>query len=264
VHADAVIRFPAEAEGVARLQHPNIVQIHHIGQADGLPCFELEHLECGSLDPRLDGTPWHERSAAALIETLARGVAEAHRLGIMPGNVPLAADAAPTIIDFGLTKALAAGSGLTRTDSIMGSPDYMAPEQAAGQTKQVGQLADVYALGVILYELLTGRAPFRGATALETLEQVKTIEPVSPSRLVPGLSRDTETIALKCLQKEPGNPRCETAMASTFASSPSVELVNMEAPLSRCPLRQFVRAAIRHFAAITLPRLTTVVALLDV
>ena len=199
------------------MQHPNIVQIHHIGEADGLPFFELEYVDGGSLDRRLDGTPWPARRAAELIEPLARGVAEAHRLGIVhrdlkPGNVLLAADGTPKITDFGLAKSLAADSGLTRTDSIMGSPSYMAPEQAEGKTKQVGPLADVYALGAILYELLTGRPPFRGTTALETLEQVKNAEPVPPSRLVPGLPRDVETIALKCLQKEPAK-RYDSAAA---------------------------------------------------
>ena len=190
------------------LQHPNIVQIHHIGEADGLPFFELEYVDGGSLDRRLDGTPWPARRAAELIEALARGVAEAHRLGIVhrdlkPGNILLAADGTPKITDFGLAKSLATDSGLTRTDSIMGSPGYMAPEQAEGKTKQVGPLADVYALGAILYELLTGGPPFRGTTVLEILDQVKNAEPVPPSRLVPGLPRDVETIALKCLQKEP-------------------------------------------------------------
>jgi WD40 repeat protein/serine/threonine protein kinase len=208
-HADApaALRFLAEAEAVAKLQHPNIVQIHHVGEADNLPFIELEYVDGGSLDQRLDGTPWHERRAAALIEALACGVAEAHRRGIVhrdlkPGNVLLAAEGTPKITDFGLAKLLATDSGLTATDSIMGSPGYMAPEQAEGKTKQVGPPADVYALGAILYELLTGRPPFRGATVLETLEQVKTTEPVPPSRLVPGLPRDIETIALKCLQKE--------------------------------------------------------------
>ncbi len=122
---------------------------------------------------------------------------------LKPGNVLLAADGTPKLTDFGLAKSLAADSGLTRTDSILGSPGYMSPEQAEGKTKQVGPLADVYALGAILYELLTGGPPFRGTTALEILEQVKNAEPVPPSRLVPGLARDVETIALKCLQKEP-------------------------------------------------------------
>jgi WD40 repeat protein/serine/threonine protein kinase len=219
VYADApaALRFLAEAEAVARLQHPNIVQIHNIGEADNLPFIELEYVDGGSLDRSLDGTPWHERRAAALIEALACGVAEAHRRGIVhrdlkPGNVLLAADGTPKITDFGLAKSLATDSGLTATDSIMGSPGYMAPEQAEGKTKQVGPPADVYALGAILYELLTGRPPFRGATVLETLELVKKIEPVSPSRLVPGLPRDIETIALKCLQKEPAR-RYDSASA---------------------------------------------------
>jgi WD40 repeat protein len=206
--AEATGRFLAEAEAVARLQHPNIVQIHHIGEADGLPLFELEYVPGGSLDRRLDGTPWPARRAAELIEPLARGVAEAHRQGIVhrdlkPGNVLLGADGSPKLTDFGLAKSLAAESGLTRTDSILGSPSYMAPEQAEGKNKVVGPLADVYALGAILYELLTGSPPFRGTTALEILEQVKNADPVQPSRLVPGLPRDAETIALRCLQKEP-------------------------------------------------------------
>ncbi len=214
---EAATRFLAEAEAVARLQHPNIVQIHHIGEADGLPYFELEYVDGGSLDRRLDGTPWPARRAAELVEAATRGVAEAHRQGIVhrdlkPGNILMAADGTPKITDFGLAKLLAADSGLTRTDSIMGSPGYMAPEQAEGKTKQVGPLADVYALGAILYELLTGGPPFRGTTALDILDQVKHAEPVSPSRLVRGLPRDVETIALKCLQKEPGK-RYESARA---------------------------------------------------
>jgi WD40 repeat protein len=209
-HADveAIARFRAEAEAVARLQHPNVVQIHHTGIAAGLPFFELEYVAGGSLDRRLDGTPWPARRAAELVEALARGVAEAHRLGIVhrdlkPGNVLLAEDGTPKIADFGLAKSLAGNSGLTQSGAIMGSPDYMAPEQAEGKTREVGPLADVYALGAILYELLTGRVPFRGATILDTLHQARTTEPVPPSRLVPGLPRDIETIALKCLRKEP-------------------------------------------------------------
>jgi len=214
---EATVRFLAEAEAVARLQHPNVVQIHHIGEADGLPFFELEFLDGGSLDRRLNGTPWPSRRAAELIEAVARGVAEAHRQHIIhrdlkPGNILMAADGTPKITDFGLAKSLNQDSGLTRSDSIMGSPGYMAPEQAEGNIKQVGPLADVYALGAILYELLTGRPPFRGTTVLETLELAKTAEPVAPSRLVPGLPRDVETIALKCLQKEPGK-RYESAAA---------------------------------------------------
>jgi WD40 repeat protein len=214
---EATSRFLAEAQAIARLQHPHIVQIHHIGETDGLPFFELEFLDGGSLDRRLNGTPWPARRAAELIEPLARGVAEAHRLGIVhrdlkPGNILLMADGTPKLTDFGLAKSLATDSGLTQTDSIMGSPGYMSPEQAEGKTRQVGPLADVYALGAILYELLTGGPPFRGTTVLEILEQVKNVEPVPPSRLVPGLPPDIETIALKCLQKEP-EKRYDSAIA---------------------------------------------------
>jgi WD40 repeat protein len=205
---EVAARFLAEAEAIARLQHPHIVQIHHVGEADGLPFIELEYVSGGSLDRQLDGVPWTPGRAARLAGQLASGVAEAHRLGIVhrdlkPGNVLLSADGAAKITDFGLAKALGTDSGLTRTDSVIGSPSYMAPEQAAGRARQVGPAADIYAIGAILYEVLTGRPPFRGATALETLEQVKAADPVSPSRLVPGLPRDLETICLKCLQKEP-------------------------------------------------------------
>src|SRR5262245_4103691 len=158
-HTDpvAAVRFLGEAEAVAKLQHPGIVQIHHIGEADGLPFLELEYVPGGSLDRALDGTPWPARRAASLIEALARGVAEAHRLKLVhrdlkPSNILLAADGTPKIADFGLAKSLGADSGLTATESILGTPSYMAPEQAEGKTKQVGPLADVYALGVILYE----------------------------------------------------------------------------------------------------------------
>jgi eukaryotic-like serine/threonine-protein kinase len=209
-HSDpvAAVRFLAEAQAVAKLQHSHIVQIHHIGEADGLPFFELEYVEGGSLDQRLDGTPWTARRAATLIEALARGISEAHRLGMIhrdlkPSNILIAADGTPKVADFGLAKSLDAGAGLTATESILGTPSYMAPEQAEGKARQVGPLADVYALGAILYELLVGRPPFRGTTVLETLEQVKTAEPVPPSRLLPGVPRDAETIALKCLQKDP-------------------------------------------------------------
>jgi WD40 repeat protein/tRNA A-37 threonylcarbamoyl transferase component Bud32 len=214
---EAAARFVAEAEAIAQLQHPNIVQIHHIGESDGLPFFELEFVAGGSLDQRLDGIPWHPKQAAWLVEQVARGIGEAHRLGILhrdlkPSNVLLATNGTPKITDFGLAKAEGKASSLTRSDSILGSPSYMAPEQASGKTKQAGPMVDTYAIGATLYELLTGRPPFRGTTPLETMEQVRAIEPVPPSRLVPKLPRDIETICLKCLQKEPGK-RYESALA---------------------------------------------------
>jgi tetratricopeptide (TPR) repeat protein/tRNA A-37 threonylcarbamoyl transferase component Bud32 len=205
---EAGIRFLGEAEAVARLHHPNIVQVHAFGEHDGRPYLEMEYVAGGSLADRLDGTPWSAREAARLVETLARAIQEVHRLGVVhrdlkPANVLLATDGTPKIADFGLAKWLDVESGLTRTDHVVGSPSYMAPEQAEGKAGAVGPAADVYALGAILYELLTGRPPFRAATALETLEQVKSAEPVSPRRLRPGLPRDLETVCLKCLRKEP-------------------------------------------------------------
>jgi WD40 repeat protein len=201
-------RFLSEAQAIARLHHSHIVQIYSIGDASGLPYVELEYVPGGSLDRQLDGTPWKAARAAGLVEQLARAVALAHAQGIIhrdlkPANVLLASDGSPKVSDFGLAKFLGSDSGLTGSDAIMGSPSYMAPEQAEGKTREVGPEADVYALGTILYELITGRPPFRGASILETLEQVKTAEAVPPSRLVPRLPRDIETISLKCLQKEP-------------------------------------------------------------
>ncbi len=212
---DDVARFITEAEAIARLEHPSIVQIRHIGDVDGLPFLELEYLSGGSLDSQLDGLPWPAARAARLAEQVAMGIAEAHRQGVVhrdlkPSNVLLAADGTPKVGDFGLAKMLDSQSALTQSESVMGSPSYMAPEQASGRGKQAGPAVDVYAVGAILYELLTGRPPFRGASVLETLEQVKATEPVAPSRLVPGVPRDIETVCLKCLQKEPAK-RYETA-----------------------------------------------------
>jgi WD40 repeat protein len=206
---EANVRFLAEAEAAARLRHPHVVQVYGIGAVDGLAYLELEYIEGGSLAARLEGRPWPARQAARLVEPLARAMTEAHRLGVVhrdlkPSNVLLAADGTPKVADFGLAKALDADGGLTRSHAILGSPSYMAPEQAEGKARMVGPAADVYALGAILYELLTGRPPFRGATALETLEQVKSAEPVPLSRLVPVTPRDAETIALKCPRKDPG------------------------------------------------------------
>src|SRR5262249_20867906 len=201
---DAAARFLAEAAAVAKLQHPHIVQIFHIDEHDGFPYFEMEYVGGGSLAARLDGTPRPPREAARLVETLAGAMAEAHRRGVVhrdlkPANILLTPEGAPKVADFGLAKLVDVEAGLTRADSGLGSPSYKAPEQAEGKNRGIGPAVDLYALGAILYEKVTGRPPFLGATVLETLQQVKTAEPVPPSRLVPGLSRDIETIALKCL-----------------------------------------------------------------
>ncbi|MGH7221680.1 MAG: protein kinase domain-containing protein, partial [Gemmataceae bacterium] len=199
-------RFRTEAEAVARLQHPGIVQIHEVGVHDGLPFFCLEFCPGGSLDRKLDGTPLPPNEAAALVEKLARAMHAAHQKGVIhrdlkPANVLLAEDGTPKITDFGLAKKLDE-TGQTNTGSIMGTPSYMAPEQAGG-SKSIGPACDVYALGAILYELLTGRPPFKAATSLDTILQALSDEPVPPRRLQPKVPRDVETICLKCLRKEP-------------------------------------------------------------
>jgi serine/threonine-protein kinase len=201
---DWLARFRAEAEAVARLQHPNVIQIFDIGEHSGLPYFSLEYAEGGSLAQRLDGTPWPPEEAARLLKTLARAVQAAHERGIVhrdlkPGNVLLAGDGTPKVADFGLAKQIESISPATAS-AVVGTPCYMAPEQA--KMEKVGPAADIYALGAILYELLTGRPPFRGPTQMDTLMQVMAEEPVPPSRLQPKLPRDLETICLKCLQKD--------------------------------------------------------------
>ena len=227
-HAGAaeLARFKTEAEAIARLQHPNVVQIYEVGEADGHPYLALELIDSGSLAARL-GTPLTAEQAAPLTETLARAIHEAHHKGIVhrdlkPANILLAVsdasqkrsaeqrlseaslnDCVPKITDFGLAKLLDRGEGQTGSGAVMGTPSYMAPEQAAGKTREVGPAADVWALGAILYECLTGRPPFQGTTVLDTLQQVLTVEPVSPARLQQRVPQDLETICLKCLQKEP-------------------------------------------------------------
>jgi tetratricopeptide (TPR) repeat protein len=202
-------RFRTEAEAAARLQHPHIVQIHDIGQHEGRPFLALEYVDGGSLARTLDGTPWPAARTLPLVETLARAIGHAHRQGVVhrdlkPGNVLLTKEGQPKVTDFGLAKLLVGGGDpLTRTGAVLGTPSYIAPEQAEGKTQEVGPAADVYALGAILYELLTGRPPFKAATPLETVRQVVSVEPVSPRRLQPGVPRDLETICLKCLRKEP-------------------------------------------------------------
>ena len=200
-------RFRSEAEAVARLQHPNIVQIYDVGEQDGRPYLVLEFVDGGNLADHLRSGP-PPLDAAALVETLARAVHAAHQQQIIhrdikPLNVLLTSSGVPKVTDFGLAKDLAADQVQTQTGAIFGTPAYMAPEQAEGRIRAIGPATDTYALGVILYEMLTGRVPFLGKSKLETLDLVRTAEPTPPRQLQRKLPRDLETICLKCLAKEP-------------------------------------------------------------
>jgi serine/threonine-protein kinase len=201
-------RFLREAETIAGLRHPNIVQVHEAGDMDGRPYFTMELVEGGSLFEKLAGTPQPARQIAFLVASVAAAVHLAHQEGIVhrdlkPGNILLTADGAPKLTDFGLARHLEGTAGLTQTGVPLGTPSYMAPEQALGKTRAIGPPADIYALGAILYEGLTGRPPFRAETAVETLRQVVAEEPAPPSRLNAKVPRDLETICLKCLNKDP-------------------------------------------------------------
>ncbi len=216
-------RFRVEAEAVARLQHPHVVQIFEVGEHQGLPFCVLELVEGTSLANALAGAPVAALAAARLTELLARAAHAAHQAGIVhrdlkPANVLLAPSQGPLavglgesagqryeprITDFGLARRLDVETGHSLSGDVMGTPSYMAPEQAAGRIHEIGPATDVWALGAILYEMMTGRPPFRGATVLDTLEQVRLAEPVPPTRLNPKVPRDLETICLKCLHKEP-------------------------------------------------------------
>jgi serine/threonine-protein kinase len=204
-----VARFRREVEAVARLQHPNVVQIFEVGQVNGQPFFSMEYVAGGNLAGLLARQPPTPRRAAELTATLARAVQAAHEAGIVhrdlkPANVLLTPDGTPKLADFGLARRLDEGPAHTHTGEILGTPCYMAPEQAEGHKDQIGPATDVYALGAILYEMLVRRPPFQGATPLASLRLILTQEPVAPSRLTPSVPRDLEVICLKCLEKAPG------------------------------------------------------------
>jgi serine/threonine protein kinase len=209
-------RFLAEAEAVASIRHPGVVQVFDFGTHEGRPYFALEYLPGGSLTAKLAGTPLTASDAVELVEPISRAVQAAHDAGVIhrdlkPGNILFDGDNIAKVTDFGLARKSDTSSGLTQTGAILGTPSYMAPEQAQGQ-KDVGPTADVYAVGAILYECLTGRPPFRAATPLETIHQVLKDEPVPPSRFGAKLPRDLETICLKCLNKDP-RKRYPTALS---------------------------------------------------
>jgi tetratricopeptide (TPR) repeat protein/tRNA A-37 threonylcarbamoyl transferase component Bud32 len=201
-------RFQREAEAVASLGHANIVAVYDVGDHEGCPYFTMEFLEGGSLAQALAGTPQPSRRAAEVVTTLAEAMQVAHRGGIVhrdlkPANILLAADGTPKIADFGLARHFNEDPAFTLSGARVGTPSYMAPEQVMGKSGAVGPATDIYALGAILYEMLTGRPPFRGEVVSETERQVIAEEPVPPSRLNAKVPRDLETICLTCLHKVP-------------------------------------------------------------
>jgi tRNA A-37 threonylcarbamoyl transferase component Bud32 len=262
--AEARARFRTEAEAAARLQHPNVVQIFDVGEHQGLPYLALEFCPGGSLADRLDGIPLSPPQAAALVQTLARAVHAAHRAGIVhrdmkPANVLLDADGTPKITDFGLAKKLDESAGPTRSGTLLGTPNYMAPEQTGttlapelpvARGKAVGPAADVYALGAMLYELLTGRPPFRGSTPVDTVLQLLTCEPVPPRTLNPGVDRGLEGICLKCLEKDPQHRyRSALALADDLANWRADEpILARPRPWGRSVWRVVRRPAVRNTA----------------
>jgi serine/threonine protein kinase len=201
-------RAPAEAESLAQLQHPNIVQIHEVIDHQEQSYLALELVEGGTLAARLTGKPQPARRCAEWLEVLARAVHYAHEHGIVhrdlkPANVLLTPDGVPKITDFGVAKRLRAGPGETLEGDVIGTAEYMAPEQAAGKVDEIGPASDIYSLGIILYEMLTGHVPLQGPTSILTLMRVAHEEPIPPRQVEPRLPRDLETICLESLHKEP-------------------------------------------------------------
>jgi serine/threonine-protein kinase len=205
---EAIERFRAEAAAVGRLQHANIVQVYEIDEHEGRPFYTLEFCPNGNLTKKLDGKPLPIQDAAELVRDLARAMTAVHNAGIVhrdlkPQNVLMAADGTAKVTDFGIAKTTHEDVVQTQTGIILGTPGYMAPEQAEGRAKEVGPTADVWALGAILYECLTGRPPFLAATPVETFRQVVDQEPTPPRMLNRGIPADLEKIVLKCLEKDP-------------------------------------------------------------
>jgi WD40 repeat protein len=249
------LRFRKEAEAAARLQHPHIAQIYDVGEADGQPYLAMEYVAGSSLADQLAGKPQPWRTAVALVAALADAVHHAHQRGIVhrdlkPANILMqrpGRDAAPSkpttdlgtpkIADFGIAKMVIGGETPTASEAVLGTPGYMAPEQANGGCRSVGPAADIHALGAILYEMLTGRPPFQGAGALETLEQLRFREPVSPRSLVATVPADLETICLKCLRKDPGR-----RYASALALAEDLERFRAGEPIQARPVSTRERA----------------------
>src|SRR5262249_8629518 len=201
-------RFRREAEAAANLDHPFIVPIHEVGEREGCCYFSMNFIEGGQIDEVIRRTPISIRQAAELIAKLARTVQYAHEHGrlhreIKPGNILLDKDGAPHLTDFGLARLVETESTITRTLELMGTPSYMAPEQAAGEHRNLTKATDIYGLGAVLYQLLTGHPPFASGTTYETIKLVLETQPRQPRLLNPRIARDLSTICLKCLEKDP-------------------------------------------------------------
>ncbi|MHB9081929.1 MAG: serine/threonine-protein kinase [Pirellulaceae bacterium] len=206
--AEDVKRFHSEAEAAANLDHPGIVPIYEVGEHEGHHYFSMGYVEGQSLAGRLAGGPLEPREAARLVMTVAEAVHHAHQNNVIhrdlkPANILLDAHDRPRVTDFGLAKRVTGDCGLTVSGQILGTPSYMSPEQAVGKLDIVGPHSDVYSLGALLYESLTGRPPFRASSSVDTLLQVIDTHPVPPRLLNPQVPRDLETSSLKCLQKQP-------------------------------------------------------------
>ncbi len=249
-----VKRFHTEAEAAANLQHPNIVAIHEVGIHEGQHYFSMDYVEGKNMAQTTGGKPIAPERAARYLKTIAEAVHYAHQRGTLhrdlkPSNILMDANDQPRITDFGLAKRIEQESDLTRSGAVMGSPSYMPPEQAAGRMAEVGPSSDVYSLGAILYELLTGRAPFKKETPTATLVQVLEEEPVPPRTLTPGAPLDLETICLKCLEKRP-----ERRYASARLLAEELERFLNHEPILARPASRFRRGWIwlqKHPWAIT-------------
>ncbi len=214
--SEAVKRFHSEAEAAANLDHPGIVPIYEIGEHAGQHYFSMGFIDGPSLQGKLSAGPMPAKDAARLCRKIAEAVAYAHSKNVIhrdlkPANVLIDGNGEPKVTDFGLAKKVEGDSGLTRTGAVMGTPSYMPPEQALGQTERIGPASDIYSLGAILYCMLTGRPPFQAANVVETLKQVLENAPIPVRLLSPNVDTDLETVCMKCLEKNPGN-RYETAI----------------------------------------------------
>ncbi len=239
---EEVRRFRREAEAAAALEHPHIVPIHEVGEVEGRPYFTMKLLEGGNLAQALPRYAGDFRAAAGIVETVAWAVQLAHEHGVLhrdlkPSNVLFDLDGRPYVSDFGLAKRLGPDASVSETAAAVGTPRYMSPEQAAGDTKAISTVSDVYGLGLILYELLAGRGPFEAPSTPELLRQIAERAPPPPSRLRPGVPRDLETIALKCLEKQPGR-----RYASACALAGDLRAFLEDRPISARPARAWERA----------------------